>query len=505
MTTQQCISVTDLDGNYLYLNDTLSETLGYSSEALAQLGSQQIIAEALPAKINHEITQTLAQGYSWQGVIPTKHQNGDVIWLDSFITPRYENGKIVGHQTISEVATLKLQRNAKRVYQNIDKGNAWANFESSKNHRFALLVLLSLICQFFIFTYLGIYSSIVAAFSALAPIIVFWRDIIPTGLHAQSLQSNFDSISRRVYYGAGSDSVFRFNFLMIKTKLKAILERTLDASKPIGKVMNTVEQGVGATKDALEQQKCDVEQLSTAMLQMNTSTQEIAANTVTAASELDSIYNQCAQAQQAINSTTDNIKHLATEVEEASASADQLTEAANNVGGLMEEIQSIADQTNLLALNAAIEAARAGEHGRGFAVVAEEVRNLSSRTQDSAEEIHQRLSAMQNTINQWVKLMEKNREDAEVCVEAAEGSHDKIAQIVNNVEEISSVAGQIATAAEEQSCVSEEINNSLHDVQQRIDHTWQQTDLVNEQMATLQQSVDDIANIASTFIPPNKK
>lgn len=124
-------------------------------------------------------------------------------------------------------------------------------------------------------------------------------------------------------------------------------------------------------------------------------------------------------------------------VEITSSSADQLTESANNVGNLMKDIQSIADQTNLLALNAAIEAARAGEHGRGFSVVAEEVINLSSRTQESAE-----------------------------------NSNEKIALVVGNIQEIVRVAAQIATTAEEQTAVSNEINQSLTGIQQTIKQTW---------------------------------
>ena len=233
-------------------------------------------------------------------------------------------------------------------------------------------------------------------------------------------------------------------------------------------------------------------------------TTEISANVATAAGDLDDTFRHCEEAQQGIFSTTDKIKSLAGDIDQASSSADSLTQSANNVGDLMEEIQSIADQTNLLALNAAIEAARAGEHGRGFAVVADEVRNLSSRTQDSAVKIHQRLSVMLETIEQWVALMLKNKQEAQSCVEIAEGSNQKIADVVDRVQKVTDVANQIATATEQQNITSVTINQYVNDVQQAITRTWQQTDIVTDEMLMLSNSVDNITNVASTFIPPSK-
>ncbi len=501
---QQLISITDTQGNFSYINDAYADALGIEQTNINNCRQQHYFHQDMPKNIIEEINQTLAKGFSWQGLIQFKSSNNQAVWLDAFITPQYQNEKIIGFQSIATIAKPDLVARASNIYGAIRENKTWANIEISKNQKFAFLLTISAIAQYFIFTRFGLYHSIFAAICAATPVLVFWQDIIPTAMRAQRMQSMFDSQSRKVYFGGGTASIFDFNFAMLKAKLRAIIERTLDTAKPINAVMANVNEGISNTRENLTSQQSAVEQLSHAMREMQTTTTEISANVVTAAGDLDETFSQCEQAQQGIFSTTDKIKALANDIDQASSSADSLTQSANNVSGLMEEIQSIADQTNLLALNAAIEAARAGEHGRGFAVVADEVRNLSSRTQDSAEKIHQRLSVMLETIEQWVALMLKNKDEAQLCVDIAESSNGKIADVVDRVQKVTDVANQIATATEQQSVTSVTINEHVEEVHQAIEKTWAQTDIVTEEMSNLSASVNDISNVASTFVPPKK-
>lgn len=501
---QQLISVTDRNGKFTYTNESYCNTTGYNDIELLSKNIKQLTHPHMPSIVIDELSATLSRGFSWHGVMRVNTKQQQDIWLDTFITPQYQHGKITGYQSISKIANTQLQKNAYKIYSALNKQNKWAVFELTKNHKFIFLILLSLIAQGAIYTTLGLTASIVAAISAITPILVFWSDIIPTAQRAQRLQNMFDSISRKIYFGKGTASVFDFNFSMMKTKIKAILERTLDASTPIKGVMAKVSQGINESRKALAEQKQGIEQLNISMVQMQASTTDIAQNTITAASDLESTFNQCEQAQQHIYQTTAKIQSLANAVENASSSADSLTKSANGVGDLMEDIQSIADQTNLLALNAAIEAARAGEHGRGFAVVADEVRKLSSRTQESSKEIHQRLVIMLKTIEQWVDLMNKNKEEANFCVQSAQASHDKIDLVVERVQNISHAATQIATAAEEQGVVSTQIISYINDLYQTTDKTWSEADNVAQQMQLLAKSVEGITDLANTFIPKQK-
>jgi len=499
--TSQLISITNQQGRYIYVNDSFCRTMGFSKDELLTMDRDSVTHRDMPNDVLLELSSTLTQGFSWQGILKMQAKDKKEVWLNSFITPQYENGKIIGFQSISTLAIDTLIDKAQYIYQAINLKHSWPTFEFTPRHKFSFLITLSCLAQLYIFSTFGWKISVVAAISALTPIIVFWKDIIPTAIRAQHMQKMYDSVSRKIYFGNGTASIYNFNFSMIKTKIKAILERTLDAANPIRSIMNNVKQGTGSTRNNLDQQKGNIEQLSVAMKQMQSSTNEIANNTVTAADDLDDTFSQCEEAQKGIFDTTEKIKNLAKEVEAASTSAYSLTESANSVGELMGDIQSIADQTNLLALNAAIEAARAGEQGRGFAVVADEVRSLSSRTQDSAKQIHTRLSTMLSIIEQWVELMNQNKIEAEHCVRTAESSNKTIETVVNKVQNVSSLATQIATAAEEQSVVSNEMNNHIMDIQQFTDKTWQQTDVVFEQMLALENSIEEIVNVANTFIP----
>ena len=501
---QQLISITNIQGQYTYINAAYASVLGLDPVHASEDYQASYYHQEMPKSMLNEIEATLKKGFSWQGLVRYTNKKNQDIWLDAFITPQYQEGKITGYQSIATVAEPALIKRAIGIYSAINTDNGWANLEISKNHKFIFLLVISAIAQYFIFTNFGLYHSIFAALCAATPVAVFWQDIIPTAIRAQGMQSMFDSASRKVYFGTGTASIFEFNFAMLKAKLRAIIERTLDTAKPISAVMRNVSEGISSTRENLTTQKHAIDQLSREMLEMQTTTTEISANVVTAASDLDETFTQCEQAQQGIFSTTDKIKALADDIGQASSSADSLTQSANNVSALMEEIQSIADQTNLLALNAAIEAARAGDHGRGFAVVANEVRNLSSRTQDSAEKIHQRISVMLETIAQWVSLMSKNKDEAQLCVGIAESSNKKIADVVDRVQKVADVANQIATATEQQNATTSSINAHVEDVQQAIELTWAQTDIVTQEMLVLSTSINDISNVASTFIPPAK-
>jgi methyl-accepting chemotaxis protein len=243
------------------------------------------------------------------------------------------------------------------------------------------------------------------------------------------------------------------------------------------------------TNQGINQQLTETSQVATAMNEMSATVQEVARNAVEAAEaarEADSTFHQ---GKQVIDKVIEAIGELAKEVDEAASVIQKLEAESMNIGSVLDVIKSIAEQTNLLALNAAIEAARAGEQGRGFAVVADEVRTLAGRTQESTQEIEEMISNLQSGANNAVKVMAEGKEMTQVGVDQAAAAGEALQTINAAVEQITGMNTQIASAAEEQSSVTEEINRSIVSINE-----------VAEQSATgaqqTAQASDDLARLA---------
>ncbi|MGS0681991.1 methyl-accepting chemotaxis protein [Shewanella sp. 125m-7] len=235
--------------------------------------------------------------------------------------------------------------------------------------------------------------------------------------------------------------------------------------QPIGKnldldaqrLLNAAEES-NVSVDHLHKETSSV---ATAINQMLSTTHEMASNTNQAAEAANSVKHQAQQSMSMMDATLDNSKHLANELK----SAQQITHALGNssaqIGGILDVIRGIAEQTNLLALNAAIEAARAGSHGRGFAVVADEVRALANRTQDSTNEIQNIIKEIQSGVSLVVASNEQNQNQSQQVQNQVNDVSDSLTDILNLIAHISDMNTQLASATEEQSIVTEEINRNI--------------------------------------------
>ena len=218
------------------------------------------------------------------------------------------------------------------------------------------------------------------------------------------------------------------------------------------------------TNGGIQRQQQQTEFLVSAMEQMVIATDEVAQAAVNASDAAQNADIAAGKGEHRVQNIITSINHLAADVTQSASVMDELKGDVSNISSILEVIRGIADQTNLLALNAAIEAARAGEQGRGFAVVSDEVRTLAHRTSEATEEIQEMIGQLQQRSDQAGTAMEKGRVDADQSVKEVFEAGEALKAIHLSVTEINDMNAQIATAAEEQTAVANEMKNSIQEI-----------------------------------------
>lgn len=207
-----------------------------------------------------------------------------------------------------------------------------------------------------------------------------------------------------------------------------------------------------------------IDQIATAMNEMSATAQDVAHHAASVASQVDETTNQTRHADNQINQAVTSMNRLTDQIRSSAETVADLARSGQRVGDVMRVIREIADQTNLLALNAAIEAARAGEAGRGFAVVADEVRNLAAKTQASTVEIDQIIASIQTGSKDATEYMQASEVVAKESSDSVDAVRQTLADITQRMVSVNDATTQVATAAEEQTSVSEDINRNVTDV-----------------------------------------
>jgi len=228
--------------------------------------------------------------------------------------------------------------------------------------------------------------------------------------------------------------------------------------------LSELEEGSGRTHDDVGQIHGLVEQLAAAMNEMSATSQEISQHTQHAAQVAKEADGACGDGHEALAAARSSTSRLAGEISQGAGDMADLERRSSDIDRILGVIRDISEQTNLLALNAAIEAARAGEAGRGFAVVADEVRSLASRTQASTTEIQDIIDKIQAGIGAAAGLMNNANEVAADTLAKTELATEQFGRIRTQVDTITSMNTQIATAAEQQSATAEDMNQNIHNV-----------------------------------------
>lgn len=246
-----------------------------------------------------------------------------------------------------------------------------------------------------------------------------------------------------------------------------------------------------------QMQLSEIEEVSAALSQMSKATEEVSHNAVQTSDKTKSCNQLASSGNQIVQKTVDDIHSLGESIGETSTKISELKEKSELINTVLTVIKGIAEQTNLLALNAAIEAARAGEQGRGFAVVADEVRALAQRTQDSTKEIEVIINDLQTSSEGANVLMSTTKDRLGDTIEESSHAIAALEDIIRNIQIINDMNSGVATATEEQSVVTTNVDtkvSSINELTNDVAKNAKSSTVLTEQLSVLSQRIKQDLN-----------
>ncbi|MEY8215718.1 MAG: methyl-accepting chemotaxis protein [Colwellia sp.] len=498
--SEQLVSITDLKGRITYANNEFCTIAGYSLEELVGQHHNIVRHPSMPKAAFGDLWKKLKQEDSWRGIVKNKCKNGDFYWVDAYVTPLYENGSVIGYQSVRTLPSHEQKQNAQKLYDAINNDKSISDLQSNVNLRRIVAIFLFILASLANWTLTAsiVPTLVLFLFTGLI-FIVFSSELFSFPNYVAKTKKLLDSPSRIIFSGKGQLSIFLYSIELYKARIRTILGRSLDLGRKLGTLASKLEVSSTEMIKGIEEENSHLAQFSTAITEMSATIDEVSLNTSQTHDRVLMIQSECQENITLAETNQNKINSLAKDVDKVASSALGLIRDVDKISSIMSEIQGIADQTNLLALNAAIEAARAGEQGRGFAVVADEVRTLASRTQGATVQIESSVVELQNTLKSWSNVMLTSKANAEECSEDSYQIKQSIENIFGNVNDVSDMTAQIATAAEEQSVVANQITQSVH----TIDNISKKNAILAEQVKNngnaVNKSAEEIEKLSCTF------
>lgn len=466
---EEIVSSTDIHGNIRFCNDYFSTISGYNHAELIGQPHNILRHPEMPSEAFSMLWQALKAGKPWIGIIKNRCKNGDHYWVEAYVTPLREKGKICGYESVRVSADPVVIERAKKVYTRLQAGKTshsalerlWHKWQIgiiSSVVSFGLLILTSLLLTSLNLGWLASLALISVIMGLLSQTIT--SQLLSTAL-TEARQAIHDPFAAYIFTGRSDiTGEIQFAHLATQARLRTALGRFRESANVLNHTAQSAREQAKKTHAGMSAQQRETSSVANAMQQMSLAVQEVAGGATQTSVATSQAIDEVNKGNQVILGANRAIDNLSQTVGDLGQMLNQLSEDSQRIASVVDVIRSIADQTNLLALNAAIEAARAGDQGRGFAVVADEVRTLAQRTQESTSDI-------QKIISKLGQATEAASSGMSECLELAALSVDEMGNVKNALKSISDVvvtidnmSHQIAAATEEQSAVAMEIERN---------------------------------------------
>ena len=481
------ISTTDMKGILRSANEDFIAMSGFNWQELKNCNHNIIRHPDMPAEAYDDLWKYLKVGKPWMGIIKNRCKNGDHYWVDGFVSPQYENGKIVAYQSVRVKPKAEWVSRADKLYKKIMSKKSDQDKRRSVLSKVKLTHLPAWTC--------GICVKLTVVFAAAMLPLMFLL----------SMMSNFNTAQLAVAYAF----TVALAYIGVRQRLKAFIglvdESRKIAENPLAQYLYTglndelgqiayalqfsqatLRTAIGRVEESssvLENAAADIVSGNADLAQRTEEQASSLEETASSMDEMTSTVRQGAdnagQANQLAASARDQAEKGGVVIGKTVDAMSEINASSRKISDIIGVIDEIAFQTNLLALNAAVEAARAGDQGRGFAVVASEVRNLSARSAESAKQIK--------------SLINESVEKVQLGSELVDESGQTLREIVEGVKKVTDIISEMAISGEEQATGIEQVNKAV----MQMDQMTQNNGALVQQAAAASQAMEAKTRILS--------